>query len=145
MMYDVSGQNTSSEHYFDASLMLSTADSEVVPQISEIKLFSIEGAGVMGIELQYKSGATISRIGDASENFATATITLDDDEYITKIEGRKGLPIHYLKMTTNKGNTVEAGGPGGESFRTYEGIRLLGIDQHISQFLNGMDVFYLMV
>ena len=128
MMYDVSGQNTSSEHYFDASIMLSTADSQEVPQISEIKLFSIESAGIMGIELQYKSGAKISRVGTISSHFSTATLTLDDDEYITTIEGRKDLKIDYLKMTTNKGNSVEAGGPGGQNFTTFSGIQLIGLD-----------------
>ena len=47
-------------------------------------------------------------------------------------------------MTTNKGNSVEAGGSGGQSFSTYSGIRLIGIDLHISKFLDGMDVYYLM-
>ena len=143
-MNEVSGSISSSEHFYDASIMLSTVDSQTAPQISEIKLFSIEGASIMGIELQYKSEATISRVGDISPHFSTATLTLDDDEYITTIEGRKDLQIDYLKMTTNKGNSVEAGGPGGQSFRTFSGIQLIGIDQHISQFLDGMDVYYLM-
>ena len=82
----------------------------------------------MGMELQYKSGETIKRVGDVSTHFATKTLTLDDDEYITNIEGRKNLIIDYLKMSTNKGNSVEAGGPGGQSFRSYTGIRLIGID-----------------
>ena len=98
----------------------------------------------MGMELKYKNGAKISRVGDVSPNFTTATLTLDDDEYVTTIEGRKDLHIDYLKMTTNKGNSVYAGGFGGKSFRTYSGIRLIGIDLHISKFLDGMDVYYLM-
>ena len=50
-MNEVSGSISSSEHYFDASIMLSTADSQELPSISQIKLFSIESAGIMGIEL----------------------------------------------------------------------------------------------
>ena len=47
--------------------------------------------------------------------------------YITKIEGRKNKYINYLKFTTNLGNSVEAGGPGGESFNLTD-IRLIGLD-----------------
>ena len=45
----------------------------------------------MGMELKYKNGAKISRVGDISPNFTTATLTLDDDEYVTTLEGRKDL------------------------------------------------------
>ena len=55
----------------------------------------------MGIELTYKDGTNISRLGDFSPVYATSTLTLADDEYITTIEGRKNVHVDYLKFTTN--------------------------------------------
>ncbi len=41
------------------------------------------------------------------------TITLSEGEFINKVDIRSGSYIDYLKLTTNKGQTIEIGGGGG--------------------------------
>ncbi len=43
----------------------------------------------------------------------TSTITLAADEYITRVEIRHGSLVDRLKITTNKGQSIEGGGGGG--------------------------------
>jgi hypothetical protein len=43
-------------------------------------------------------------------------LTLQPGEYITHVEGRVGTWLDYLKLTTNLGQTVAAGGHGGHPF-----------------------------
>lgn len=50
------------------------------------------------------------------DDFKVAHLDLEVDEFITSISGRSGDVIDYLKFTTNKERTVEAGGTGGNPF-----------------------------
>lgn len=43
------------------------------------------------------------------------TITLSEGEFINKVDIRSGSYIDYLKLTTNKGQTIEIGGGGGNA------------------------------
>lgn len=51
----------------------------------------------------------------------TKTITFAADEYISRIEIRKGVYVDQLEITTNKGQSIQGGGRGG-SASTVEGM-----------------------
>ena len=51
----------------------------------------------------------------------TDTLTLDEDEYINRIDIRHGEFIDRLEISTNKGNKIEGGGQGG-TLSTVRGI-----------------------
>jgi hypothetical protein len=54
------------------------------------------------------------------------SITLEKDEYVSKVELRACKALDYINLTTNKGRTFGAGGDGGD-YQVLDNIRLISI------------------
>lgn len=70
------------------------------------------------------------------------SIILSGEEYINKVELRHGQYIDQLKLTTNKGNSVEGGGKGGEP-ASLENIRVMAIGGRSGRLLDNLKIMYI--
>lgn len=72
----------------------------------------------------------------------SSTITLEQDEYLSKIVLRAGSRIDYLRFETNKGNMIEGGGDGGYPDEV-EGVILTlgGRSERLLHQLNVLGIF----
>jgi len=70
------------------------------------------------------------------------SITLGSDEYINKVELRHGQYIDQVRFTTNKGNSVEGGGKGGEEAKL-ENIRVMAIGGRSGRLVDNLKIMYI--
>ncbi len=69
------------------------------------------------------------------------SITLDSDEYVSKVELRACSLLDYFKVTTNKGRTFEAGGDGGD-YQVLDNIRLISIGGRCDHLVDQVSLKY---
>lgn len=69
-------------------------------------------------------------------------IVLSEDEFINKVEIRSGSLIDFVKLTTNKGRTIEGGGSGGGA-HTLENVRVLAIGGRSGSLIDSLTFFYI--
>eukprot|EP00744_Colponema_vietnamica_P004103 GILI01006178.1.p1 GENE.GILI01006178.1~~GILI01006178.1.p1 ORF type:complete len:356 (-),score=102.15 GILI01006178.1:271-1308(-) len=100
---------------FDESELLGAPDGHLV----EIKCYYGDD-GVHGFEATYDFPSMGGRFSGgphySHQPAHTSTLSLDRDEYIIEITGRKGAIVDQLSVKTNKGKMVTWGGHGGEPF-----------------------------
>ena len=123
-------------------------------EIKELKQIQINGHNYNGfiysIEFTFKNAdgkTVIQSFGEKREsNSMSAEIKFDEDEYITETIIGYNLVIEYLKITTNKRNTLEIGvarskhierlgkfyGVFGSTYRTDEGQAVCGLGFFLS-------------
>lgn len=70
------------------------------------------------------------------------SMIMSGDEYINKVELRHGQYIDKLKLTTNKGNTVEGGGNGGDEAKL-ENIRVMAIGGRSGRLVDNLRIMYI--
>ncbi|HYG80720.1 MAG TPA: jacalin-like lectin, partial [Pyrinomonadaceae bacterium] len=69
------------------------------------------------------------------------SITLGNDEYISKVEFRSDKFVDYVKFTTSTGRSIYGGGDGGYPGKL-EGIRVLAIGGRSGAYVDKLDVMY---
>ena len=69
------------------------------------------------------------------------SITLDPNEYISKVEIHSGTYVDNVKFTTSGGRSIGGGGGGGGT-TTLEGIRVIAIGGRAGKYVDQLDIMY---
>ena len=72
------------------------------------------------------------------------SITLDEGEYISKVEIRSQHLVDYVKFTTNKGRSIDGGGSDeGRPQKPLENVRVTAIGGRHGEYADKVDIEYL--
>ena len=123
------------------------AQLQLTPYTSRIERIEVEfDTQIYGLEVTYSIGQglqhTVRHIGRAPGPRHRSGITLSADEYIVHFSGSYGLAIEWLRVVTNKGQTVDVGGHNGQRFEITipEGYTVMGFKGGIGGYLQNISL-----